>query len=50
MLGLPLDHVAIAVHSIEESAPRFAQLTGSPLSPIEAVAGQGVRVAFVGQL
>lgn len=48
MLGLPLDHVAIAVRSIEEAAPRFERLTGSQRSETEDVEAQGVRVAFVG--
>jgi methylmalonyl-CoA/ethylmalonyl-CoA epimerase len=48
MLGLPLDHVAIAVASIAEAAPLFERLTGSPRSATESVEGQNVRVAFVG--
>lgn len=47
--GLPLDHVAIAVHSIAESLPLFESLTGATGSPIETVATQGVRVVFVGE-
>jgi methylmalonyl-CoA/ethylmalonyl-CoA epimerase len=48
MLGLPLDHVAVAVPSLDEALPRFERLTGSPPSPVELVAAQRVRVAFVG--
>ena len=50
MLGLPLDHVAVAVPSLEEALPRFERLTGSPSSPVEEVPSQRVRVAFVGTL
>jgi len=48
MDGLPLDHVAIAVPSIEEARPIFEGLSGTRCSPIEEVEGQGVRVVFVG--
>ena len=44
------DHVAVAVPSIEESAPRYERLTGGKLTPVEVVAEQNVRVAFVGTL
>ena len=46
----PLDHVAIAVHSIEDSASHFELLTGQVCSPPETLESQGVRVAFVGSL
>lgn len=45
-----LDHVAVAVHSIEESRPLFEALSGEPCSRPETLEGQGVRVAFVGSL
>lgn len=46
----PLDHVAVAVHSIEESRARFELLTGERCSPPETLDAQGVRVAFVGSV
>jgi methylmalonyl-CoA/ethylmalonyl-CoA epimerase len=50
MLGLPLDHVAVAVASIDEATPAFERLTGSRATPVESLEGQRVRVAFVGAL
>lgn len=44
----PLDHVAIAVHSIEDTSNVFELLTGDTCSPPETLESQGVRVAFVG--
>jgi methylmalonyl-CoA/ethylmalonyl-CoA epimerase len=44
----PIDHVAIAVHSIEDSASHFELLSGETRSQIEVIEAQGVRVAFVG--
>lgn len=44
----PLDHVAIAVHSIEESSSHYELLSGERCSPPEILEAQGVRVAFVG--
>ncbi|TVR63924.1 MAG: methylmalonyl-CoA epimerase [Gemmatimonadales bacterium] len=46
----PLHHVAIATPSIREAAPLLELLTGETCSPVEEVAAQGVRVAFVGTL
>jgi len=46
---LPLDHVAIAVASIDEALPLFELLTGARGSPRERVEAQGVAVAFVGE-
>ncbi len=46
----PLDHVAIAVPSIEDAAPLYERVTGSRCSPVETLPAQGVRVAFVGAL
>jgi methylmalonyl-CoA/ethylmalonyl-CoA epimerase len=46
----PLDHVAVAVHSIEESRAHFERLSGHTCSPPETLTAQGVRVAFVGQV
>jgi methylmalonyl-CoA/ethylmalonyl-CoA epimerase len=48
MSGLPLDHVAVAVHSIEESRPLYELLTGDACSPPQTLEAQGVRVAFIG--
>jgi methylmalonyl-CoA epimerase len=49
MKQLPLDHVAIAVHSIADALPRFELLTGGHASPRERVDAQGVDVVFVGE-
>jgi methylmalonyl-CoA epimerase len=46
--NLPLDHVAVAVHSIEESSRLFELVSGESCSPPETIEGSGVRVAFVG--
>lgn len=46
----PLDHVAIAVSSIEDSALLFELVSGQPGSRPEALPSQGVRVAFCGQI
>jgi len=46
---LPLDHVAIAVESIATALPTFEALTGARGSVPEAVAAQGVAVAFLGE-
>lgn len=48
MDSLPLDHVGVAVASIEEAAPLFELVTGHGLSPVEEIESQGVNVAFVG--
>jgi methylmalonyl-CoA/ethylmalonyl-CoA epimerase len=45
---LPLDHVAIAVPSIEAALPLFESLTGGSGSPVENLAAQRVNVSFVG--
>ncbi|MGD2044997.1 MAG: VOC family protein [Gemmatimonadota bacterium] len=46
----PIDHVAVAVHSIEESRALFELLSGEVCSPPETLRAQGVRVAFVGRI
>jgi len=46
----PLDHVAVAVHSIEESHRLFELLTGERCSSPETLEAQGVRVAFAGTI
>jgi methylmalonyl-CoA/ethylmalonyl-CoA epimerase len=43
-----LDHVAVAVHSIEETGRLIELLTGETCSRPETLTAQGVRVAFVG--
>lgn len=47
---LPLDHVGIAVHSLEETARIFELMAGEACSPPETLEAQGVRVAFAGSL
>ena len=46
--GRPLDHVAIAVRSIEESCAHFERISGDSCTIPEFLEAQGVRVAFVG--
>ena len=46
--GLPLDHVAIAVESIDAVLPTFEAIAGAGCSHRERVDAQGVEVAFVG--
>lgn len=50
MLSHPLDHVAVAVSSLEEVVPVYELLTGNSSSPVEELHHQGVRVCFVGSL
>jgi methylmalonyl-CoA epimerase len=47
-LEYPIDHVAIAVHSIRDALPAIELVTGAWGSRPEAVPSQGVNVAFVG--
>ena len=46
----PLDHVAIAVHSIEDSSTVFELMSGKTCSQTQTLESQGVRVAFIGTL
>jgi len=46
----PIDHVAIAVASIQEARASWELLTGTPLSGEETLPEQGVRVAFLGEV
>ncbi|HKJ02538.1 MAG TPA: VOC family protein [Longimicrobiales bacterium] len=46
----PLDHVAVAVSSVEDAARLFQLLSGQAGSPPEVLEAQGVRVAFCGQI
>ncbi len=48
MHSYPLDHVAIAVRSIQESAATFEPVIGCTCSTIEELPSQGVNVAFLG--
>ena len=48
VINRPIDHVAVAVHSIEESRGLFELLSGERCSHLETLEHQGVRVAFVG--
>lgn len=43
-----LDHVGIAVHSLDESLPLFESITGHKGYGREAVESQGVEVVFLG--
>jgi LAO/AO transport system kinase len=45
--GVVLDHVGIAVRSLDERLPLWRDLLGLPLQGIEAVPGEGVKVAFL---
>ncbi|MEX0836970.1 MAG: methylmalonyl-CoA epimerase [Gemmatimonadota bacterium] len=47
---LPLDHVGIAVPSIEEHRVYYESLTGETCSAPVTIQSQGVRVAFVGMI
>lgn len=44
----PIDHVAVAVHSIDEARGLYELLSGQSCSQPETLEAQGVRVAFVG--
>ena len=48
MPELPLDHVAIAVESIDASLPALELLTGSKATARERVESQNVDVVFIG--
>ncbi len=50
MNGLPLDHVGLAVSSIQESAAIFEPIMGATCSTIEELPEQDVNVAFVGSV
>lgn len=44
----PVDHVGIAVRSIEEAAPRFERLMGEAASARQCLPEHGVDVCFIG--
>jgi methylmalonyl-CoA epimerase len=48
MTGRALDHVGIAVHSLDESLPVFESITGCKGHGRERVEQQGVEVVFLG--
>jgi len=48
MTGRALDHVGIAVHSLDDSLPVFESITGGKGYGREAVEQQGVEVVFLG--
>lgn len=50
MNGLPVDHVALAVASLDDALPLYERLSGASGSRPETLPSQGVRVAFVGDL
>ncbi|MCH7856978.1 MAG: methylmalonyl-CoA epimerase [Gemmatimonadetes bacterium] len=50
MNGLPLDHVGVAVPSIQESAATYESIIGATCSAIEELPEQGVNIAFVGSI
>lgn len=50
MFSYPLDHVAVAVSSLEEACRLFELLGGAPCSPVETLETQGVRVCFAGSV
>jgi methylmalonyl-CoA epimerase len=49
-ISYPLDHVAVAVPSLEEGCRFFELIAGELCSPAEVLEAQGVRVAFAGSL
>lgn len=46
-VGLPIDHIAVAVHDIEESVKRYETLLGGHVVHRETVSDQGVEVCFI---
>ena len=50
MATLVLDHVAIAVPSLDETTALHESLAGSSSSPPETLASQGVRISCVGSV
>jgi methylmalonyl-CoA/ethylmalonyl-CoA epimerase len=46
----PIDHLAVAVHSIDESRGVYELLSGERCSQPETLEALGVRVAFVGSI
>ncbi len=50
MNGLPLDHIGVAVPSIQESAATYESISGATCSSIEELPAHDVNVAFVGSI
>ncbi len=50
MFSYPLDHVGVAVTSLEEACALFELLAGTPCSSPEILETQGVRVSFAGSV
>ena len=50
MQAFPLDHIGVAVPSLEEARTLFEAVSGDSSSPVEELPDQGVRVLFVGTL
>jgi methylmalonyl-CoA/ethylmalonyl-CoA epimerase len=46
--GFTLDHVAMAVESIDAVRPAFEAVSGAAASSVERVSSQGVAVCFIG--
>jgi len=46
----PLDHVAIAVHSLDDACRLYKRLSGDACSNAETLDAEGVRVAFSGSV
>lgn len=47
-LRYPVDHVGVAVRSIEEAAPLFEKLTGERASPRRSLPEHGIDACFIG--
>ncbi len=43
-----LDHVGVAVHSLDDAIPTWERIVGSAATGREAVESQGVEVVFIG--
>ena len=50
MFAFPLDHVGVAVASLEEASTLFQLVSKDSCSPVEELPDQGVRVLFVGSI
>ncbi|MCS7287371.1 MAG: methylmalonyl-CoA epimerase [Anaerolineae bacterium] len=46
-MAMKIDHIAIAVHSLEEALRVYRDLLGLELKGVEQVPEQGVRIAFL---
>lgn len=50
MRGYPVDHVGLAVSSIEKARPLFERLTGAPGTSVVEAPAQDINIAFFGSL